>query len=143
MNRKEFLKTLGAGAVFTLMVPCVSCSKTDEVIPEDPIDPGNGKIDITLDLEDTEHQSLKNLGGFVVKENKVVVARTLEGDYVAATRECAHRGNYQIVFQNNNFSCSVHGAKFDTKGAPTNSVTSNSLKIYKTELNGTTLRVFE
>ncbi|QLE02131.1 Rieske 2Fe-2S domain-containing protein [Galbibacter sp. BG1] len=177
MERKKFLKSLGAGAAFALVFPCVSCSSNasddvEEVMEEDPNaenpdednpdtggdgngEQGNGdqggdnepeKVDFTIDLTTAEAEPLKDKGGFIIK-NEIVIARNLEGNFVAATRECPHEGNYQIVYEKDGtdeaFSCSVHGSRYDLSGTPTNNVTSNTLYIYKTELNGDILRIYE
>ncbi|ALM07666.1 (2Fe-2S)-binding protein [Sediminicola sp. YIK13] len=145
MERKKFLKSLGAGAAFALIFPCVQgCSSggDDEVIDPKPVPTG---VDFTIDLNSSEASNLKNNGGFILK-NLVVVVRNLEGDFVAASQVCSHQGTENVRFVNDNggiFNCSTHGARFDQAGAPLNSITSKPLKIFRTELSGDILRVFE
>ncbi len=141
MERKEFLRTLGGAAAFALVFPCVgACSKSDDdAPPEEP----SGKIDYTIDLNAAEAVKLKTNGGFFIKDNNVVIARTLNGDYAAASRKCSHEGNYQVIYHEDEFSCNVHNSRFNLNGTPLNAVTSNKLKIYQTSLGGDTLRVFE
>lgn len=146
MERKEFLKSLGAGAAFALTFPCVhGCSK-DEVtgtIVEEPTG-----VDFTIDLTSSEADKLATNGGFILK-NLVVVAKNLEGDFVAASQVCSHQSYDQVRFVNQDggiFYCDVHGSRFDQDGTPLNQVDSNpakAIKVYNTELDGTTLRVFE
>jgi len=146
MERKQFLKTLGAGAAFALVFPCVNgCSSDgDDVAPEDmqPVPTG---IDFTVDLNSTEAANLATNGGFILK-NLVVVVKNLEGNFVAASQICSHQQTDQVRFLSDNggiYRCSTHGSRFDQQGNPLNTVTSNKLKIFNTELSGDMLRVFE
>lgn len=141
MERKEFLRNLGAGAAFAITFPCLQgCSKDDS--PENPIPTG---IDFTIDLNSAEGQQLANNGDFILK-NEVVVVKNLEGNFVAASQICSHQQTDQVRFideQGGIFRCFTHGSEFSQTGTPLNTITSNPLKIFNTSLNGTTLRVFE
>ena len=146
MERKEFLRSLGAGAAFALTFPCLQgCSKDDEngEIVEEPTG-----VDFTIDLNSTEGQKLANNGSFILK-NLVVVVKDLDGNFVAATQVCSHESYDQVRFITNDggiFHCDVHGSRFALDGAPLNQVdskTAKPLKIYNTALNGDMLRVFE
>jgi len=147
MERKKFLRTLGAGAAFAITFPCLgSCSKDSEVegdIVSQPTD-----IDFTIDLTSDEASSLSENGGFILK-NLVVVVKNLEGEFVAATQICSHEQYDQVRFVNQDggiFYCDVHGSKFSQTGTPLNEIpnsTSKALKIYNTSLEGSILRVFE
>ncbi len=141
MERKEFLRSLGAGAAFAITFPCLQgCSKDDS--PDNPIPTG---IDFTIDLNSAEGQQLANNGDFILK-NEVVVAKNLEGNFVAASQICSHQQTDQVRFideQGGIFRCFTHGSEFSQTGTPLNTITSNPLKIFNTSLNGTTLRVFE
>jgi nitrite reductase/ring-hydroxylating ferredoxin subunit len=135
MNRKEFLAQLGLGAAFVLTATCLGGCSSDQIAS-----PSNA-VDFTLDLNDAANNALTTNGGFLIK-NKVVVARTNTGEYVAATQVCSHEGNVAVLFSNNEFACTVHGARFDLKGNGLNAFGSKDLTVYKTSLNGSTLRVF-
>jgi Rieske Fe-S protein len=146
MERKEFLRSLGAGAAFALTFPCLQgCSKDDD--NGDVVEVPTG-IDFTIDLNSTEGAQLANNGSFILK-NLVVVVKNLEGNFVAATQVCSHQSYDQVRFLTNDggiFYCDVHGSRFELDGTPLNQVDSNAakpLKIYNTELNGDLLRVFE
>ncbi|WP_298472837.1 Rieske 2Fe-2S domain-containing protein [uncultured Maribacter sp.] len=145
MERKEFLKSIGAGAAFAVLFPCLGgCSKDEENGEILPLPTG---IDFTIDLSSSEGSKLANSGDFILKD-LVVVAKNANGDFVAASQICSHQGYDQVRFQANQdlFYCDVHGSKFSQDGTPLNQVDSNpakALKIYNTELTGTTLRVFE
>ena len=147
MERKKFLRTLGAGAAFAITFPCLgSCSKDNEIegnIVAQPTD-----VDFTIDLTSSEAAKLANNGGFILK-NLVVVVKNLEGEFVAATQICSHEQYDQVRFVNQDggiFYCDVHGSRFAQNGTPLNEIpnsTSKALKIYNTSLEGSILRVFE
>lgn len=149
MERKAFLKTLGAGAAFAIAFPCLhgcsSDSGNDDVDPADqkPVPTG---VDFTIDLNSSEASNLSANGGFILK-NFVVIVRNLEGNFVAASQVCSHQQTEEVRFISDNggiFGCSTHGARFDQTGKPLNSITSNSLKIFNTELlPDDMLRIFE
>ncbi|WP_047416032.1 ubiquinol-cytochrome c reductase iron-sulfur subunit [Cellulophaga sp. Hel_I_12] len=153
MERKEFLKTLGAGAAFAITFSCLhGCS--DKGGGENPLIPELPGEGFTVDLNAASSANLQNNGGFIfVKskqtftENDVIVVRNLEGNIVAASKICSHEGNPNIDFFEENggiFECDVHGARFNQAGQPLNSVTTNPLKIFQTELlPNNILRIFE
>ena len=136
MERRDFLEKLGIGAAFVLTSSCLGgCSKTDDA----------PTIDFTVDLAAAANAALATNGGFIINAaNKVVVARDTSGNYVAATQVCSHEGNVQVAYNKatNNYQCSAHGATFDLLGKGTNANGSKGLKIYKTTLTGTKLRVY-
>ena len=151
MERKEFLRSIGAGAAFALTFPCMNgCSNDSE-------DGGNravpSGVDFTFDLTSPEARPLVNNGGFVFVESNVgegltdiLVARNLEGELVAASQICSHEGYAEVRFLNQDggiFWCNVHGSRFNQDGSPLNTITSNPLKIFNTELMGDNLRIFE
>ena len=78
MERKEFLRSLGAGAAFAVIFPCVQgCSKdeTPGVVKQVPTN-----VDFTVDLNSAEAAPLQNNGGFILK-NDVVVVKNLQGEF--------------------------------------------------------------
>ncbi|RDY60900.1 ubiquinol-cytochrome c reductase iron-sulfur subunit [Flagellimonas nanhaiensis] len=146
MERKEFLKSLGAGAAFALTFPCVQGCSKDEV-PGNIVEEPTG-VDFTIDLNSAEAQALTNNGGFILKD-LVVVARNLEGEFIAASQVCSHQMYDQVRFVDQSggiFYCDVHGSRFAQDGTPLNQVDSNPakpIKVYNVEQEGSTLRVFE
>jgi cytochrome b6-f complex iron-sulfur subunit len=133
MTRKEFISTLGLGAAFVLTTSCLSsCTKDNTSL-----------VDFTLDLSDLSNTLLATNGNYVIK-NGVVVARTINGDLVAATVTCSHEGQKQVTYDKdaNNFHCSAHGARFDLQGGGLNSAGNKGLTIYNTSVNGNILRVY-
>ena len=148
MERKQFLKSLGASAAFAIAFPCLhgcSSDNDEETEGNTPIPTG---IDFTIDLDEPANAKLADNGGFVLK-NLVVIARNLEGEFVAASQVCSHQGYEEVRFVDSDggiFYCDVHGSRFEQNGAPLNQVdgaTAKTLKIFKTELTGTMLRIFE
>ena len=140
MERSEFLKALGAGAAFAVTFPCLHGCSTDALPPDVPTG-----SDFTIDLTSAEAAPLMQNGGFILREF-VVVARNLEGAYVAASQGCSHQQTEAVRFTSSDggsFHCSTHGARFDQAGQPLNAVTANPLKIFSTQLSGDMLRVFE
>lgn len=147
MERKQFLRSLGAGAAFAIAFPCLgACSKDEgEAGGNTPVPTG---VDFTIDLEAAESEKLAENGGYITK-NSVVVVKNLDGNFVAASQVCSHQGYEEVRFLNRDggiFYCGVHGSRFEQNGNPLNQVDSakaKSLKVFKTELSGTMLRVFE
>ncbi|MCB0373807.1 MAG: Rieske 2Fe-2S domain-containing protein [Muricauda sp.] len=146
MERKEFLRTLGAGAAFALTFPCLQGCSKDEVngnIVEEPTG-----VDFTVDLNAAEASNLANNGGFILK-NLVVIVKNLEGEFVAASQVCSHQAYDQVRFVDQSggiFYCDVHGSRFAQDGTPLNQVDGSPakpIKVYNTELNGSILRIFE
>lgn len=131
MTRKEFLGKIGIGAAFVLTASCLgSCTK----------DAGKA-VDFILDLNDSANAALQNTGGYIVK-NQVVVAKAEDGNYYAATQICSHEGEIKVIFRQNQYYCTAHGAKFDLDGTGANSTGSKGITVYNTTLSGTQLRVF-
>jgi nitrite reductase/ring-hydroxylating ferredoxin subunit len=143
MERKAFLRSLGAGAAFALTFPCLQgCSSDSESQGGEEIPSG---VDFTIDLSGPDGDALRNNGDFIIR-NEVVVARNLEGVFVAASRICSHEQNAGVSFvetQGGIFECEVHGSRFDQNGTPLNTITQNPLKIFRTSLDGDLLRIFE
>ena len=152
MERKEFLQSIGTGAAFALMFPCVQgCSKDGEELETFPVSTG---VNFTVDLTSNEAAPLATNGGFIfVKSDPelpyldIVVARNLEGNLIAASKICSHQQTEEVRFSTNEggvFICTTHNSKFAQDGTSLNlATTSNPLKIFQTELNGDVLRVFE
>lgn len=146
MERKQFLRSLGAGAAFALTFPCLQGCSKDEI--DGNLEEVPTGVDFTVDLTSQEAQALATNGGFILK-SLVVVARNLQGEYVAASQVCSHESYDQVRFVNQDggiFYCDVHGSRFSQDGTPLNQVDrkpARALKVFNTELDGSILRVFE
>jgi len=143
MKRKEFLKSIGVGATFAITYGCLGGCSKDEKIPFIAPNGSNlpaNTILFTIDLSSEEATSLKNEGGFIVKDD-IVIAKSLSGTYIAATVICTHESRKEVRFQKNEFLCSAHGARFDQNGNGLNEFGEEGLKIYKTLLDGNELAI--
>ena len=137
MNRKEFLSQLGFGAAFALTATCLGgCLKDKREI---------NNVDLEIDLDDPQYADIKVPGGFVIVD-LIVIARTIEGKYVAATRTCSHDQLNEIIFDSTSskWTCTAHSAIFDLEGNGENENGANGLNVYQTELDISTniLRIF-
>ncbi len=152
MERKEFLRSLGAGAAFAVMFPCASGCSSNRREALETFDEPTG-VDFVIDLTNPDFSPLNNNGGFVlVMSNSsdgltdIVVARNLEGELVAASQICSHQQTDRVRFISDDggiFFCSTHGSRFNQNGTPLNTITNNPLKVFNTELEGDILRIFE
>jgi nitrite reductase/ring-hydroxylating ferredoxin subunit len=130
MNRKEFLQGLGMSGAAIFATYCLGLSGCSSK-SNDPTPASN--VDFTLNLNEPANAALRTNGGFVINTSqKVIVARTNTGSFVAATIVCSHEGKEQIYYNANEFQCAAHGARFDTTGKGLNANGSKGLKIYKT-----------
>lgn len=131
MTRKEFLGKIGIGAAFILTASCLgSCSKD-----------ANGNVDFILDLDASENAALQNSGGYIIKD-QVVVVKADDGNYYAATQICSHEDKVKVIFKDNEYYCTDHGARFDLNGEGLNSKGNKGISVYNTALSDTQLRVF-
>lgn len=135
MNRKEFISTVGMGAMALACSYCLGCKTQDPISA-----PTN--VDFTLDLTNPAYAALKTNGGYLYNGG-VIVARTTSGAYVALSQACTHEGTAVVYLPaNNQFYCQAHGSTFATNGAVTRGPAGSPLVAYKTTLTGNSLRVY-
>ncbi len=138
MTRKEFISQVGTGAAILLLPACLttglsSCKKKKK----DAIEPRS--IDFTLDISSGP---LATNGGALVNDG-VIVARTMDGSFIAIASACTHQGTtINYVSSTNSFLCPNHGARYDANGNVLQGPATKGLEDYKTSLNGNSLRVF-
>lgn len=138
MTRKDFFARVGFGAAAVLIPSCIgglvtSCEKEGSPTAA----PTN--VDFTLDVSSGP---LTINGGFL-KQNGIIVARTLTGSFIAVSLSCTHQGTSVNYNPNgNNFVCPNHGARFSSTGVVTQGPASSNLAQYKTTLTGNSLRIF-
>ena len=140
MDRKDFFAALGISTAALALVNCIGCSaKGDQAIQ--PATPPTG-IDFTLDLKASANAPLLTNGGYIAS-NSLLVARTLSGTYIAVQQSCTHQ-SYPLQYDGNNhqFLCNNHGATFNETGTVTRGPASTSLVTYKTQLTGSSLRIY-
>ncbi|PQJ76043.1 Rieske 2Fe-2S domain-containing protein [Polaribacter gangjinensis] len=145
MNRKEFLKSIGVSAAFAITYSCLGGCSTpvDDIFletPQSPQTPQTSSSLLKIDLSDPASISLKNNGGYLIKNN-ILVAKNLNGNYVAATVVCSHDNLKRLIFKNGEYYCTAHGARFDVFGKGLNSKASRGIKIYKTSVSENILTV--
>ena len=97
---------------------------------------------VKVDLTGTSASSLKNQGSYLIANGTVVIASLGSGQFVAAQNLCTHQPRQRIIFNQNEFYCTDHGARFTTSGQGLNSLGSRGLTIYRTANDGKTLVVF-
>lgn len=132
MERIEFLKTLGTGA----MAVCAGCSlvscEAESVAP----------VDIVIDISLPDNASLQAVGGSLIKD-QVIVARVTSLEFVAVAKACTHAGTtIAYVHSGSRFNCPNHGSNFSLSGGVQNGPATQPLKQYGTEFTGHILRVF-
>lgn len=168
MTRKEFIGLIGSSAI----IGCLGCSKKDEFVLSahqqdltqgqntghiDTINPRTNnpypndakipappqKIDFSIDLNQSQFSPLLNNGG-VVRYQKLIIAKTLQGQYIAASEFCTHNGVLlEFSGVDNKYWCPAHGSQFSTDGSLLNGPAQLPLKTYKTQLTGLQLRIYE
>ena len=97
---------------------------------------------VKVDLTGTSVASLENQGSYIIANGTVVIASLGSGQFVAAQNLCTHQPRQRIIFNQNEFYCTDHGARFTTSGQGLNSLGSRGLTIYRTANDGKTLVVF-
>lgn len=136
MERSEFLKLIGSGAVLGCLECLGSCSSSNKA------DPAPNNLDFTIDISLSQYSALQNVGGSLII-NGTIIVRISTTDFTALWRSCTHEGtpvNYQSSQQN--FICPNHQSKFTLTGAVINGPATVALRKYNTTLTGSMLRVF-
>lgn len=136
MERREFLSVVGIGTVAVACSYCFGGCKT-----QDPISaPTN--IDFTLDLTNPSFSALRTNGGYVYNAG-VIVARTVNGSFVALSQACTHQGA-TVVYDpgSDSFYCPSHGSQFAANGSVLRGPAGSPLMAYKTTFTGNSLHVY-
>ncbi len=137
MERKDFIKKVAVGGSLLLIAPSFleSCSNGNSLTGGDPVISGN----ITIDLTSSEFSSLNSVGGYVYKNN-IIIIRTGDNQYTALSSICTHQGC--IVSYNastKRLPCPCHGSVFSITGSVLNGPASRSLKKYNVQVDGNSL----
>ncbi len=138
MDRKDFLTSLGIGAVVLTCADCFQgCSPVNG--PGIPAPPSN--VNLSLDLTASANSALKSPGGYIYNGG-LIIAHLTNGSYVALSQTCTHQGGtVQYLASSNVFFCPVHGSAFSTDGSVVNGPAGQALRKYNVSLSGTTLKV--
>lgn len=96
---------------------------------------------VKIDLASTTYAKMKTIGSYVIVNN-IVIALSKTNTYVAATVTCSHEPKKRIIYSNNEWYCTDHGARFTLAGAGLNSNGRAGLAVYKVATDGKTLVVY-
>lgn len=135
MNRKEFLKLTGLSAATLVLIQCIGgCESSVTNTP--------ANVDFTIDLNDAKYSALSENGGFVVVNN-VLIAKTVDGSFIAVSAKCTHEGEIlKYVIDKDKLVCPRHGSEFSNSGKRLSGPAQKDLIQYKIEVNGNVVRVF-
>ncbi len=109
-------------------------------IGEIPIGNAPSSYLLKIDLSNSSAGNLSQIGGYIV-QNRIVVAQVSSGNYAAATVTCSHQPRDRVIYYNNEWYCTDHGARFSLTGSGINSRASRGLQVYKTTVDGNFLYI--
>ncbi|TVQ05488.1 MAG: Rieske (2Fe-2S) protein [Balneolaceae bacterium] len=127
INRKTFLRQAGSVALFmALGLPFYSCDSTSAAddSSERTVESSaegitvNGNR-ITIDLNSSAGQLISEESGWLLIRDQRTLVVNADGNLIRSfTSVCTHAGcSTNWRFQNRQFVCTCHGARFDTGGA--------------------------
>ncbi len=96
------------------------------------------KIDLTINA----NKALLNQGGYQRFNNTYVVALSKAGLYIAAPVLCTHDPLKDVIYSNEEWYCTAHGARFTLAGKGLNKNGNKGLVVYKTVTDGKTLVIY-
>jgi nitrite reductase/ring-hydroxylating ferredoxin subunit len=96
---------------------------------------------LKIDLTSKTYANLQIVGGYMIVSN-IVIALSKANTYIAATVTCSHEPKKQMIYYNNEWYCTAHGARFSLTGAGLNSNGRAGLSVYKVATDGKTLVVY-
>jgi len=137
INRKEFLSLVGLSSAAIALTYCFGGCQPKNMIPTAP-----SNVDFTLDLTNAAYSTLKSDGGYIYNDG-IIVAKTVNGSYIAVSQYCTHAGGTVVYDKNiNEFYCPVHGSLYSTNGSVVQGPAASPLVKYNTSLTGNSLRVY-
>lgn len=141
ISRNEFLKSMGFKGASLLAIYCGASAITSCI--NEAGDPTNGSsgVDFTLDLNDSANAKLLKTGGYLVV-NRIVIARVSADTFAAVTQVCSHENKSSVIYKNNEFYCTEHGARYNLTGTGLNSDGKKGIQAYNAELSGNSLHIF-
>ena len=156
MNRREFIKNscgmacacVGFSAV-SLLQSCEDNKAYEQNINDGGDVPDSGN-QIVINIQDSQYQSLINIGGSAVTSSNsidslgLLLLRSSETRIKAFSRRCTHSSYRVNAFNNQGLAvCSSgHGGSFTTNGQVAAGPPNASLTSYNTSLENTTLTIF-
>ena len=148
MERKDFIEQVGLSSAAILIFGCLqACSKSGSTsVSNNNTGTINTSkvIDYTININVTPYDALLKGGGFYLDTtNSIIIARTLNNEFLAVSSICTHQQN-NVEYQpsKNQFYCPAHGSMFSAAGAVSMGPATLALKQYKTSLTGTNLRIY-
>jgi cytochrome b6-f complex iron-sulfur subunit len=148
MERKDFIEKVGFGTASLLIFGCMqACSKAETAVAAASNNNGSispKAVDFTINISIAPYNVLNTLGGYYVDAaNNIIIARTLNNEFIAVSSVCTH-ASVTIEYQatKNLFYCEGHGSTFTNAGAVSNGPAAQPLKQYKTTLTGSNLRIY-
>lgn len=138
-RRRVFLKVIAASGGAAALAGCGAAAATEYA--------GSGAAELTLDLEEPEHQALAAVGGSLVLEANAVdpkgllLYRSGESEVRAFSRNCTHSGCVLGGFQAGLSVCPCHNSQFGTDGKPVKGPAAEPLREYAASLEGSILTV--
>ena len=156
MNRREFIKNscgmacacVGFSAV-SLLQSCEDNKAYEQNINDGGDVPDSGN-QIVINIQDSQYQSLINIGGSAVTSSNsidslgLLLLRSSETRIKAFSRRCTHSSYRVNAFNSQGLAvCSSgHGGSFTTNGQVAAGPPNASLTSYNTSLENTTLTIF-
>lgn len=129
---------MGLGATAALAGCLAGCSKNVGTGSTN----GPTGVDFTLDLTQSANAALQTNGGYVYRSG-IIVARTLNGNFIAVQQVCTHE-NFSVIYEagSHRFYCNGHGGTFSESGQVLGGPPPRPLTSYNTSLSGNSLRVY-
>ncbi|MFN4144191.1 MAG: ubiquinol-cytochrome c reductase iron-sulfur subunit [Runella sp.] len=136
IDRQTFFKMVGVSVGAIVLQHCLSgCGKNNDPVP---------KTDVTVNINSGTFTPLRNPGGFVYTDG-IIIARTLQGAFIAVSQACTHEGT-RVNFNSTNstFVCPSHGSIFTERGEVQRGPATRPLTVFRTSFDSSTgdLRVF-
>ena len=146
MDRKEFLQLLSPGTAL-LFAGCLgSCATARLPTATAPPRPATGEptLDLRLDLSAPAHADLHDPRRVYVyvAGGQIIVAKKLDGTYLAVSASCPHAG-HQLRYERreNQFECPAHGSQFKASGALLTGPSPRGLRPYRVSRTGSELHI--
>ncbi len=96
---------------------------------------------LKLDLAESMNSNLLTRNGYKVTSS-IVVALSKDGKYIAATVFCSHENLKQIIYSQDEWYCTAHGAIFNLSGVGQNNDARKGLRVYSAATDGKTVVIY-
>jgi cytochrome b6-f complex iron-sulfur subunit len=143
MNRRGFIENLAKGSATLIVFPVALSSCQDPIEDMDDMNNPDATPDqnlIEIDLTLNQNSSLLSSGGFIVK-NDIIVINTGSA-YIALSSVCTHSGcTVSYNASNGDIPCGCHGSLFSISGSVLQGPADAPLKKYSVEQEGDILAI--